>query len=254
MSLVLLFTDYKNAPNVKIEPIFCKKVNPFCQMNPLEFCILFIVLSQQKEESPCSSPLFVDDIHACAVIFAIYLIDILQRGVLYLPYQKQEFNMLIRKTLSSDLPAIADIYDNARRFMSESGNPNQWSSGKPNIDTAREDMENGVGYVAEENGEILAVFMFSVGEDPTYRKIYDGKWLNDAPYAVIHRIAVKEQGRGLIDYAINYCFSICPNLKIDTHRDNHPMQRALSKRGFKYCGIIYLENGDERLAFQKIGL
>ena len=160
--------------------------------------------------------------------------------------------MQIRKTVPADLPAISEIYENARRFMREAGNPNQWNSGKPNLDTARADMENGVGYVLEDNGEILAVFMFSVGEDPTYKKIYDGEWLSSAPYAVIHRIAVKEQGRGLIGYCIDECFKIFPNLRIDTHRDNIPMQKALTKRGFKYAGIIHLENGDERLAYQKI--
>ena len=160
--------------------------------------------------------------------------------------------MQIRKTISADLPAISEIYENARRFMIVSGNPNQWNSGKPNIDTAREDMENGVGYVLEDNGEILAVFMFSVGEDATYKKIYEGEWLNSEPYAVIHRIAVKEQGRGLIGYCIDECFKIFPNLRIDTHRDNLPMQKALTKRGFKYTGIIYLENGDERFAYQKV--
>lgn len=160
--------------------------------------------------------------------------------------------MLIRKTKPCDLEAISAIYENAKRFMSDNGNPTQWDDGKPNIDTAREDMERGVGYVAEENGEVLAVFMFSVGEDETYRKIYEGEWLNAEPYAVIHRIAVKEQGRGLIGYCIDECFKICPNIRIDTHRNNIPMQKALLKRGFKYCGIIYLENGDERLAYQKI--
>jgi len=159
--------------------------------------------------------------------------------------------MQIRKTLPSDIPEISEIYESAKRFMRESGNPTQWNDGKPNADTAREDMENGVGYVAEENGEILAVFMFCVGEDTTYKNIYEGSWLNDNPYAVIHRIAVKEQGRGLIGYCIDECYKICPNLKIDTHRNNIPMQKALAKRGFKYCGIIYLENGDERLAYQK---
>ena len=159
--------------------------------------------------------------------------------------------MLIRKTEEKDLPVISEIYENAKRFMRENGNPNQWSDGKPNADTATEDMKNGVGYVAEENGEILAVFMFSVGEDPTYLKIYDGAWKNELPYAVIHRIAVAAQGKGIIDFCINECFKICPNLKIDTHRDNIPMQKALLKRGFEYCGIIYLENGDERLAYQK---
>lgn len=159
--------------------------------------------------------------------------------------------MLIRKTVEADLVRIGEIYENAKRFMHTSGNPNQWNKGKPNIETARADMEAGVGYVAVENSEIVAVFMFSMDEEPTYAKIYDGAWLSDEPYGVIHRIAVAEQGKGIIDYCINECFAKCKNLRIDTHRDNLPMQRALTKRGFRYCGIIYLEDGDERLAYQK---
>ena len=160
--------------------------------------------------------------------------------------------MLIRKTTEADLFRIGEIYENAKRFMRESGNPNQWNQGTPNIDTAREDMERGVGYVAEENGQIVAAFMFSLDGEPTYAKIYEGEWLSNEPYGVIHRIAVAEQGRGIIGYCIDECFSRCHNLRIDTHRDNLPMQRALQKRGFQYCGIIYLENGDERLAYQKV--
>ena len=160
--------------------------------------------------------------------------------------------MYIRKTVEADLCRIGEIYENAKGFMRESGNPNQWNGGTPNIDTAREDMERGVGYVLEDGGEIIAVFMFSLDNEPTYAKIYEGKWLNDAPYGVIHRIAVAEQGKGIIGYCIDECFARCQNLRIDTHRDNVPMQRALLKRGFQYCGIIYLENGDERLAYQKI--
>ena len=159
--------------------------------------------------------------------------------------------MQIRKSEFSDLLRIAEIYENAKRFMREQGNPDQWKD-EPNINTARADVERGVGYVAEENGEILAVFMFSLGEDPTYKNIYEGKWLSDEPYAVIHRIAVAKQGQGIIDFCINECFKIRPNIRIDTHRNNIPMQKALTKRGFKYCGIIYLENGEERLAYQKI--
>lgn len=160
--------------------------------------------------------------------------------------------MYIRKTVEADLPQIAKIYENAKAFMRETGNPNQWNTDKPNAETAREDMQNGVGYVAEENGEIVAVFMFSQAPDPTYATIYDGKWLSDAPYGVIHRIAVARQGQGIIGYCIDECFTRCQNLRIDTHRDNLPMQRALLKRGFQYCGIIHLANGDERLAYQKL--
>ena len=160
--------------------------------------------------------------------------------------------MLIRKTVEADLEQIGEIYKNAKKFMRETGNPQQWNTGRPNIETAREDMEKGIGYVAEENGEILAVFMFSIALDPTYAKIYDGAWLSDAPYGVIHRIAVAKQGQGIVGKCINECFAHCQNLRMDTHRDNLPMQRALLKHGFQYCGIIHLENGDERLAYQKI--
>ena len=70
--------------------------------------------------------------------------------------------MIIRKTIESDLAQIGEIYENAKRFMRKSGNLRQWNDGRPNIDTARLDMERGIGYVAEEKGEILAVFMFFV--------------------------------------------------------------------------------------------
>jgi hypothetical protein len=30
------------------------------------------------------------------------------------------------------------------------------------------------------------------------------------------------------------------------------MRRMLEKNGFVYCGIIYLESGDERVAYEKI--
>ena len=39
---------------------------------------------------------------------------------------------------------------------------------------------------------------------------------------------------------------------VDTHRDNAIMQHNIKKHGFTYCGIIYLANGDKRLAYQKL--
>lgn len=34
-----------------------------------------------------------------------------------------------------------------------------------------------------------ALFVSFRAEDPTYRVIYEENWLNDEPYAVIHRMA-----------------------------------------------------------------
>jgi hypothetical protein len=81
--------------------------------------------------------------------------------------------------------------------------------------------------------------------------IYDGTWLNNEKYGVIHRIEVKYHGRNIVGFIFNYCYGIIKNLKIDTHRQNLPMQRSLEKNGFKRCSIIYLESGAERIAYQK---
>lgn len=56
---------------------------------------------------------------------------------------------------------------------------------------------------------------------------------------------------------IAYAESLCRNrkiksIKVDTHRDNLSMQALLKKNNFKYCGIIFLEDGAERIAFEKV--
>ncbi|MBQ9784168.1 MAG: GNAT family N-acetyltransferase [Clostridia bacterium] len=150
------------------------------------------------------------------------------------------------------LPRIMEIYAAARAYMKENGNPTQWGDGYPDEALIRADIEAQKLYTCAENGEILGVFFFDTGEDPTYAHI-DGAWLNDRPYAVIHRIAVAVHGRGVAGFCFDACFQKCNNLKIDTHRDNLPMQRALSRHGFVPCGTIYLANGDARIAYQKSG-
>ena len=55
-------------------------------------------------------------------------------------------------------------------------------------------------------------------------------------------------------YSKAFCFEEMlkksSRLRIDTHKDNLPMQRALAKFGFSYAGIIYIESGAERLAYE----
>ena len=42
------------------------------------------------------------------------------------------------------------------------------------------------------------------------------------------------------------------SLRIDTHKGNVVMRRMLEKHDFKYCGIIFLQSGEERVAYEKI--
>ena len=106
--------------------------------------------------------------------------------------------MIIRPAKVTDIDEAAKIYDMAKTFMREVGNPDQWPGDYPSGYDVALGIEEGISYVCEENAEIIATFLFKTNaDDPTYRKIYEGEWLNDAPYGVIHRIAVDGSGRGV---------------------------------------------------------
>jgi len=157
--------------------------------------------------------------------------------------------MEIRRATHQDLESIMVIYTYARDYMKESGNPDQWGDNHPPHGIIRADIQSGCCYVRVDSDEIDAVFYFNVEEDPTYKKI-DGQWLNDEPYGVVHRIARGANAKGAGTYALTWCMQQHPNIRIDTHKDNVPMLKLLENLGFVYCGIIWLSNGDERLAFQ----
>lgn len=162
-------------------------------------------------------------------------------------------DVTIRPATPDDLEAIAAIYDGARTFMRSVGNMKQWTNGYPTRDDSLHDIELGELYVAEGARGVAAVFCMMTRPEPTYGKIYGGAWLDGGPYATVHRIAVSDgyRGENVAGKCFDYALSEYGNVRVDTHRDNAPMRRTLEKNGFKYCGIIYLENGDERLAFQK---
>lgn len=158
----------------------------------------------------------------------------------------------IRNATPTDLPQIMDIYTEARAFMRQNGNPHQWSDQYPPEPLLLQNITEGNLYVCTEGDLIAGVFYYREGTDPTYLEIFHGQWLDDGPYGVIHRIAVAAHRRGVASFCFRYALSRCPSLRIDTHRDNLPMQRSLEKNGFTRCGIIHLENGDERIAYQKL--
>ena len=158
--------------------------------------------------------------------------------------------MQIRKTTLADLPDVMQIYAEARQMMVESGNLNQWTGGHPAQAIIERDIEAGYSYVCTNENKVVAVFYLDTAPDPTYAKI-DGAWKNDNTYGVVHRIARARDAKGAGAFCLEWCFRQIPNIRIDTHKDNAPMIKLLGKLGYHYCGIIWLANGDERLAFQK---
>ena len=162
---------------------------------------------------------------------------------------------MIRKATYEDLPELMEVFGRAREIMRASGNMNQWNDGYPSEEIVRKDIDEGVCYVLPERGKdgkerIIATMAFIPGPDPTYARIYDGEWLDESPYHVIHRIAAAEPGHNVAFTLLDWAFLQTGNIRIDTHKDNVIMQHILDKQGFTHCGTIYLANGDPREAYQ----
>ncbi|AOR27985.1 acetyltransferase, GNAT family [Formosa sp. Hel1_33_131] len=137
----------------------------------------------------------------------------------------------------------------------------QWQNGYPNEQAILKDILNNESYVVKlEDSNLLATAMFTTKNEPTYKSI-EGHWIteSDATYGVIHRMAVGEKfrGTGVAKFIFNHCEQTLKqtsiqSMRIDTHEDNLGMQALLKRLGYVFCGVIYLENNDKRLAYEKL--
>lgn len=158
--------------------------------------------------------------------------------------------MNIRKSTIEDIPRLQEIFAIARKFMVETGNPNQWDENYPSGELLMSDIENKDSYVCLMDGKIVATFVLRGGNDPTYDEIFEGAWKNDNPYATIHRIASCGEVKGIFSSVLHFALQHYSTIRIDTHPDNVVMQHLVEKTGFQYCGIIYCWPGAKRLAYQ----
>ena len=182
--------------------------------------------------------------------------------------------MVIRPATPADIPALRPVFEAAKGIMRADGNHDQWSApGFPDDSLLLRDIARGGGFVIEnrwpvgaghDEGKpvmpgltghlaaprIVAYFALLPSPEPTY-DVIDGAWLTDEPYGVIHRMASYPEVHGIFSTIIDYAASRYSHLRIDTHRDNRIMQHLIEKHGFTYCGIIWLDDGTERLAYER---
>ena len=164
------------------------------------------------------------------------------------------------KTKRKDLEPIMKIIGEAQVFLA-SHNIDQWQNGYPNEEAILRDITNNVSYIITSKDSILiGTAMFSTKKEPTYKSI-EGEWItkSDSKYGVIHRMAVTNEFRkkGIAKFIFEQCEQLLlqnniESMRIDTHEDNLAMQGLLNKLKYLYCGVIYLENGDKRLAYEKL--
>ena len=162
--------------------------------------------------------------------------------------------MKIRKATTQDLDCIMQVIDAARNLMRTNGNHTQWINGYPSAEVIMNDINQNIGYVCINDTEIVGYFSFLKGDNPetTYNVIDNGKWLNNEPYGVIHRLASNGKVKGVAQACFDYCFKQINNIRVDTNNNNLPMQNFFKKYGFTYCGVIYVADGSPRDAFQMV--
>lgn len=159
--------------------------------------------------------------------------------------------MDIRLAHIDDMDAVMRIFQAARAYMRSEGNVSQWEDAYPPRELILQEIEAAHFYCVELEGEVVGVFSFIVGVEPTYAVIYDGSWQYDEPYGVIHRLASNGAVSGVGDACFAWCKQQHSYLRVDTHRDNKTMQRILQRQDFTRSGIITLSrNGDTRIAYE----
>jgi len=165
--------------------------------------------------------------------------------------------MILRKAVMDDLPLIMEIIAQARFYLKENG-VDQWQDGYPSECDIKSDIAKGNSYVLVSEEMLIGTAAVIFDGEKTYSYI-EGKWLTEGSYGTVHRIAVSSAHRntGAAGIMMEHIEKLCMenkmlSIRIDTHEDNKPMRRFLEKCGFKFCGIIYLEDGSKRLAYEKL--
>lgn len=158
--------------------------------------------------------------------------------------------LTVRTATDADLDRVMEIYEIARAFMIENGNPTQWADGYPQRELVQEDIRTGTCRVVCDGEKVCGVFALLAGDDPWYRRIENGQWRNDEPYLAIHRIASDGTRHGVFQCAVNFAKERCDNVRIDTHRDNRVMQKLILKHGFIRCGTVFVAGDSPRIAYQ----
>lgn len=159
--------------------------------------------------------------------------------------------MAIRKANLNDLDIIMNMISNGREHIQEY-NIKQWVNGYPSKELITEDINTNRGYVLLDGNEIIGYFA-KLEYDECYDKI-DGAWISNEPYVAIHRTVTKYFNKGLGSKMFDEIKKEHKHIRVDTHEGNVSMNKCLLKNEFKYCGVIYLKDGDPRNAYEYVNI
>lgn len=172
-------------------------------------------------------------------------------------HKKSEFaeeNMILRLAVAEEAEKCYQCIEDARAYHKSMGFE-QWHPDYPTLETIKNDIKDGIGFVFSDSDKFFGYACIITGDEPAYHVI-DGEWKTNLPYAVVHRMAFSEssRGKGLSKNAFslikNYCNQQKINaIRVDTQKENRPMQHILKREGFAYCGLVTFDGGP-KLAYE----
>ena len=165
-----------------------------------------------------------------------------------------------RKATMADLPQVMEAVEDARELLKLQGN-GQWQDGYPDRSDFENDIKNQRLFVIEDRndpGEIAGVMALTYFEED-YHHLYEGAWLSELPYMVMHRVALKKRYRGQgYGKALFQAFVLQAkkegfrSLRVDTHEGNVIMRHLLEQSGFQFCGRVILPPAKDRMVFERV--
>lgn len=152
---------------------------------------------------------------------------------------------MIRPATPHDLSSVSAIYEAI--LDQEDSRPRSytnWQRGKyPCLDTARQALESGTLYVAEENGAVCAAVILNGEQLPEYDLIPWQFQAERSQVMVIHTLVIhpSHAGRGLGRKMVEFCENTARQagkhaMRLDTYEGNDPANTMYPKLGYRFAG------------------
>lgn len=153
---------------------------------------------------------------------------------------------MIRRATESDIPAVAEIYEQIHTAEEAGQVTIGWIRGVyPTGDTARLALTRGDLFVQEENGTVVGAAIINQTQVDAY---YEGRWqyeAEDSDVMVLHTLVIsplfggKGYGKAFVGFYENYARTKhCHFLRMDTNCRNRRARAMYKKLGYREAGIV----------------
>lgn len=154
--------------------------------------------------------------------------------------------MTIRKAAEKDIQAVGDIYEKIHTAEENGKVTIGWIRGiYPTAKTAKQALERGDLFVAEEQGAIVGAAIINQQQADSYK---DADWDYEVPdeeVMVLHTLVIdpnvsgKGYGRGFVHFYEECALANnCHYLRMDTNAKNSRARAMYNKLGYREVGIV----------------